>query len=76
MELVIGHRRYETTKIEQFNQMIKHMRGGTRDESRDEVHRLFNQRKVLELEAFRLSQIMQDRIDSMLKADVSAAFNE
>ncbi len=56
--------------------MIKHIRGGAREDSRDEVARLFNQRKVLEVEAFRLSQIMQDRIDSMLKADVSAAFNE
>jgi hypothetical protein len=49
--------------------MIKHMRGGARDVARDEVERLFNQRNVLQVEAYRLTQIMQDRIDSMMNAE-------
>lgn len=66
-ELIIDYRRYETTKVEQFQQMIKKVQIKVQEEAHSEIDKLFNERKILQLEAYRYATIMQKKIDNAVK---------
>lgn len=69
LELIIGHRKYEAAKVDRFQDLNRKLKDRIRTDQRAEVDGLLRERRELQVEAYRLSRVMQEKIDAAVKGE-------
>jgi len=68
LDLIIGYRKYEASKVDRFQDLNRKLKDRIRTDHRAEVDGLLRERRALQVEAYRLSRVMQGKIDAAVKS--------
>jgi hypothetical protein len=68
LDLIIGYRKYEASKVDRFQDLNRKLKDRIRTDHRAEVDDLLRERRALQVEAYRLSRVMQGKIDAAVKS--------
>ena len=69
--MVTDYRKYEATKADHFQDMVKKLKCRIREDSKCEVDNMLKERKALQLDAYRMSRMMQQKIANAVKNEAN-----